>query len=252
MIENNILKLINVSKLYNQKSNATTALDSVSFTIPRNDFCAIMGGSGSGKSTLLNLIATVDDVTYGKIYLDGIDISTLRECEKAKIRSQKIGMIFQDYNLLNSLTLYENILLAQVFQKKNYEELKRTIYSLGDRLGIKQCLKKYPYEVSGGEQQRCACLRALVKQPSILLADEPTGALDTRSSKELMRFFQQLNTEFSVTILLVTHSPIVASYAKHVYIMKDGNIINNILPNQKMRKDFLKQIIDFWGEDEAE
>lgn len=251
-MKKSILTLVNVSKTYNQEMNAKDAVAAVNFSIPQNDFCAIMGGSGSGKTTLLNLIATVEEVTYGNIYIDGTDITTLGEREKAEIRSKKIGMIFQDYNLLNSLTLYENILLAQAFQKKNYGKLKETIYYLGDRLGIKQCLNKYPYEVSGGEKQRCACLRALVKQPSILLADEPTGALDTKSSKELMGLFQQLNSEFSVTILLVTHDPIVASYADHVYIMKDGNIIDNILPHIKTRKDFLKQIIDFWGRDEIE
>ena len=239
-----LLKLQNVEKYYGNKSSLTKALDDVSFTVNKGEFVAIMGASGSGKTTLLNCISTIDRVTAGHIYLEDTDITKLKGKELNKFRRDKLGFIFQDFNLLDTLTAYENIALSLSIQKTPAKKIETAVTTVAEQLGITDVLKKYPYQMSGGQKQRVASARAIVTSPKIVLADEPTGALDSKSSKMLLERFNYLNHEHDTTIMMVTHDSFSASYASRVIFIKDGKLFNEISRGNSSRKEFFDKIID--------
>lgn len=240
----NILKIDNIEKYYGSKSSLTKAIDGISFEVSKGEFVAIMGASGSGKTTLLNLVSTIDKVTSGHIYVDGEDITKLKGNKLNKFRRSKLGFIFQDFNLLDTLTGYENISLALSILGVNHVEQTKRINDIADKLGIKKVLHKYPYQMSGGERQRVASARAIVTNPKLILADEPTGALDSKSSKALLESFEYLNKELISTILMVTHDAFTASYASRVIFIKDGKIFNELVKGDASRKEFFNDIIE--------
>ena len=239
-----ILKVKNVEKYYGSKSSLTKAINGISFEVEKGEFVAIMGASGSGKTTLLNLISTIDKVTAGEIFVDGEDITKLKGNGLNKFRRDKLGFIFQDFNLLDTLTGYENISLSLSIQNIPYKEQKKRIDDIASKLGITKILNKYPYQMSGGEKQRIASARAIITNPSLILADEPTGALDSKSSKQLLNSFEYLNKELNSTILMVTHDAFTASYASRVIFIKDGKIFNEIQKGDSDRREFFDSIID--------
>ena len=241
---NNILRIRNIEKYYGNRTNLTKAIDNISFDVNEGEFVAIMGASGSGKTTLLNCIATIDRVSAGHIYVEGNDITELNDKQLAAFRRDKLGFIFQDLNLLDTLTAYENIALALSIQKVNYKEIDRRIREMSVKLGIEEILNKYPYQMSGGQRQRVSATRAIITNPKLILADEPTGALDSKSSKMLLERLQYLNNDISATILMVTHDTFSASYASRVIFIKDGKIFNEIIRGNKSRKEFFDEIID--------
>lgn len=241
---NNILTIRNIEKYYGNRTNLTKAIDNISFDVNEGEFVAIMGASGSGKTTLLNCIATIDRVSAGHIYVEGNDITELNDKQLAAFRRDKLGFIFQDFNLLDTLTAYENIALALSIQKVNYKEIDRRIREMSVKLGIEEILNKYPYQMSGGQRQRVSATRAIITNPKLILADEPTGALDSKSSKMLLERLQYLNNDISATILMVTHDTFSASYASRVIFIKDGKIFNEIIRGNKSRKEFFDEIID--------
>ena len=240
----NILKVKNVEKYYGSKSSLTKAINDISFEVEKGEFVAIMGASGSGKTTLLNCISTIDKVTAGEIYVDGENITKLKGNKLNQFRRDKLGFIFQDFNLLDTLTGYENISLSLAIQNVPYSEQKRRIEDIASKLGITKILNKYPYQMSGGEKQRIASARAIITNPSLVLADEPTGALDSKSSKQLLNSFEYLNKDLNSTILMVTHDAFTASYATRVIFIKDGKIFNELNKGELSRKDFFNGIID--------
>ena len=239
-----VLKVSNIEKYYGNRTNLTKAIDNISFDVNEGEFVAIMGASGSGKTTLLNCIATIDRVSAGHIYVEGNDITELNDKQLAAFRRDKLGFIFQDFNLLDTLTAYENIALALSIQKVNYKEIDRRIREMSVKLGIEEILNKYPYQMSGGQRQRVSATRAIITNPKLILADEPTGALDSKSSKMLLERLQYLNNDISATILMVTHDTFSASYASRVIFIKDGKIFNEIIRGNKSRKEFFDEIID--------
>ena len=239
-----ILKVKNIEKYYGNKSSLTKAVNGITFDVEEGQFVAIMGASGSGKTTLLNMISTIDKVTAGQIYVDGEEITKLKGNKLNKFRRDKLGFIFQDFNLLDTLTGYENISLSLSIQNVPYSEQKKRIEDIASKLNITKILNKYPYQMSGGEKQRIASARAIITSPSLILADEPTGALDSKSSKQLLNSFEYLNKELSSTILMVTHDAFTASYATRVIFIKDGKIFNELNKGDMSRKDFFNQIID--------
>ena len=239
-----ILQVKNVEKYYGSKSSLTKAINNISFEVEKGEFVAIMGASGSGKTTLLNLISTIDKVTAGEIFVDGENITKLKGNNLNKFRRDKLGFIFQDFNLLDTLTGYENISLSLSIQNISYSEQKKRIEDIASKLGITKILNKYPYQMSGGEKQRIASARAIITNPSLILADEPTGALDSKSSKQLLNNFEYLNNELKSTILMVTHDAFTASYASRVIFIKDGKIFNEIQKGDSSRKEFFDNIID--------
>ena len=241
---NNILRIRNIEKYYGNRTNLTKAIDNISFDVNEGEFVAIMGASGSGKTTLLNCIATIDRVSAGHIYVEGNDITELNDKQLAAFRRDKLGFIFQDFNLLDTLTAYENIALALSIQNVNYKEIDRRIREMSVKLGIEEILNKYPYQMSGGQRQRVSATRAIITNPKLILADEPTGALDSKSSKMLLERLQYLNNDISATILMVTHDTFSASYASRVIFIKDGKIFNEIIRGNKSRKEFFDEIID--------
>lgn len=225
---NEILKLDNVEKYYGNKANLTKAVDKISFSVEKGEFVGIMGASGSGKTTLLNCISTIDRVTAGHIYVGDKDITTIRGNELNKFRREELGFIFQDFNLLDTLTGYENIALALSIQNVKPKEIDSRIKEVAKRLGIEEVLNKYSYQMSGGQKQRVAAARALITNPKLILADEPTGALDSKSSRYLLESMKEMNEGLAATILMVTHDAFTASYASRVIFIKDGKIINEI------------------------
>lgn len=239
-----ILKIENIEKYYGNKSSLTKAIDNISFSVENGEFIAIMGASGSGKTTLLNCISTIDKVTSGHIYIDGEDITMLKGNKLNKFRREKLGFIFQDFNLLDTLTASENIALSLTIQNVPNKEIMSKIKKVSQDLNIEKVLNKYPYQMSGGEKQRVASARAIVTDPKLVLADEPTGALDSKSAKMLLERFEYLNQENLSTILMVTHDAYTASYASRVIFIKDGRIFNELLKGDKKRKEFFDQIID--------
>ena len=239
-----ILKIDKVEKYYGSKSSLTKALDNLSFEVDKGEFVAIMGASGSGKTTLLNCISTIDKVTSGHIYVGGDDITKLKGNDLNKFRREKLGFIFQDFNLLDTLTAYENISLALSIQNKSAKEIEKRVKDISNKLGIKDVLQKYPYQMSGGQKQRVASARAIVTDPQIVLADEPTGALDSKASKMLLESFDYLNEKLNTTILMVTHDSFCASYASRVIFIKDGKLFNEIIKGNSSRKEFFDKIID--------
>ena len=239
-----LLKIDHIEKYYGSKSVLTKAIDDISLTVNEGEFVAIMGASGSGKTTLLNCISTIDRVTSGHIFLENTDITTLKGKELNRFRREKLGFIFQDFNLLDTLTAYENIALALSIQKKPAAEIDEAIKKVADQIGITEVLQKYPYQMSGGQKQRVASARAIVTDPKLILADEPTGALDSKSAKLLLERFRYLNTECGATIMMVTHDSFTASYAGRVIFIKDGKIFNEINRGSDSRKQFFDKIID--------
>ena len=239
-----ILEVKNLKKYYGSHGNITKAVDGISFDVLKGDFVAIMGASGSGKTTLLNTISTIDTVTSGNIYLDGVDITTLKEEELADFRRENLGFIFQDFNLLDTLTIEENIALSLIINHEDILKVDKKVDEIAKKLGIRDILDKFPYEVSGGQKQRCACARALINEPKLILADEPTGALDSKSSRMLLETMDEMNERLNATILMVTHDSFSASFCKRVIFIKDGKIFNEILKGDKSRKDFFNEILD--------
>ena len=239
-----LLKLEKVEKYYGNKSNLTKVINNISFSVNKGEFVAIMGASGSGKTTLLNCISTIDRVTSGHIYIANEDITKLKGNELNRFRREELGFIFQDFNLLDTLTGYENIALALSISNVPYKLIDKKINEIANRLNIKHILKKYPDQMSGGEKQRIASARAIITNPKLVLADEPTGALDSKSSKMLLESFNYLNKELLSTILMVTHDAFSASYASRVIFIKDGKIFNEIIKADKSRKEFFDEIID--------
>ena len=238
------MEIKRIEKYYGNKSSLTKAIDGISFDVDKGEFVAIMGASGSGKTTLLNCISTIDKVTAGNIYVGGIDITKLKNKELNKFRREELGFIFQDFNLLDTLTAYENIALALSIQNVGAKEIDRKIKKVAYDLDIEDVLNKYPYQMSGGQKQRVASARAIITNPKLILADEPTGALDSKSSKMLLERFNHLNKDLMATILMVTHDAFTASYASRVIFIKDGRIFNELLRAGRSRKEFFDEIID--------
>lgn len=243
-MEKIILKVDDIQKYYGNKGNVTKAVDHINFSVEKGEFVGIMGPSGSGKTTLLNCISTIDSVTSGHIIVDGNDITELRGKKLSAFRREKLGFIFQDFNLLDTLTAHENISLALSISGIKPFEIKKRVENIARSLNIEDVLEKYPYQMSGGQQQRVAAARAMVTNPAIVLADEPTGALDSRSSQMLLTILEELNEKLLATILMVTHDAFTASYCQRILFIKDGKIFNEIHKGQKTRKEFFEEIID--------
>lgn len=241
-----IVEIKNLVKNYGAKDFQTRVLKGIDLTIFQNDFMAIMGPSGSGKTTLLNILSTVDKPTQGSVFLDGQDITKLRNKELSKLRRDRIGFIFQDYSLLDTMTLQDNIALPLSLNGVNSEICIQKTEELSCTFGLKEHLKKYPYQLSGGQKQRGAACRALITNPQIIFADEPTGALDSKSSRDLLECLKEVNDLGQATILMVTHDPFCASYARDVYILSDG-LINCKLSQGEERKEFYDRIIAMQG-----
>ncbi|MEG1296763.1 MAG: ABC transporter ATP-binding protein [Niameybacter sp.] len=239
-----LLTVQQIQKYYGARGNMTKALDHINFEVEKGEFVAIMGPSGSGKTTLLNCISTIDTVTSGHIVIDGNDITSLSQKKLAEFRRNHLGFIFQDFNLLDTLTSFENIALALSIQKVSPKELESRIHTLADQLGITDILSKYPYQLSGGQKQRVACARAIVTNPSLVLADEPTGALDSKASRMLLESLEFLNTQLNATIMMVTHDAFTASYANRILFIKDGKIFTELLRGSDTRKIFFNRIIE--------
>lgn len=239
-----LLKIDKIEKYYGSRSSLTKAIDNVSFDVEKSEFVAIMGASGSGKTTLLNCISTIDKVTSGHIYVSDLDITKLKGNDLNRFRREELGFIFQDFNLLDTLTAYENIALALSIQNVNASEIDRRIKKVAKELDITDVLNKYPYQMSGGQKQRIASARAIITDPKLVLADEPTGALDSKSAKMLLDSFDYLNKKLEATILMVTHDAFTASYASRVIFIKDGKIFNELIRGEDSRKDFFDKIID--------
>lgn len=225
----NILKVEKVEKYYGNKDNITKAIDNISFRVDKGEFVGIMGPSGSGKTTLLNCISTIDKVTTGNIIINDKDITKMKSKQLENFRKDELGFIFQDFNLLDTLTAYENIALALTIKGEKPNMIDKMIKEVADNLGITEVLNKYPYQMSGGQKQRVASARAIVTNPSLILADEPTGALDSKSSRLLLDSFEKLNKELEATILMVTHDAFTASYAHRILFIKDGKVFNELV-----------------------
>lgn len=238
-----ILSVKNVVKYYGGGSVVTKALDGVSFSVSAGEFIAVMGASGSGKSTLLNLISTIDNVSAGSIRIDGQETAELSEKALAAFRRDKLGFVFQDYNLLDTLTVAENISLPLNLRRETAEKTEHEVKRVAAALDVADQLEKFPYELSGGQRQRAACARALITEPVLVLADEPTGALDSRNSKVLMETFTYMNEAMRSTILMVTHDAAVASYSKRVLFLKDGKIFDEILKGGRTRGELYGEIV---------
>lgn len=238
-----ILNLEQVKKYYGNSGNITKAVDGISMYVDKGEFVAIMGTSGSGKTTLLNCISTIDTVTSGHIIINNQDITEIKDKDFADFRRDNLGFIFQDFNLLDTLTIEENISLALIINKKNPDTINKRVTDIANKLGISDILTKFPYEVSGGQKQRCACARALINEPRLILADEPTGALDSKSSRQLLDAMTNINQKLQSTILMVTHDPFTASYCGRVLFLKDGKLFNEILKGEKTKKEFFNEIL---------
>lgn len=239
-----ILKVDNIEKYYGNKGNLTKALDHVSFTVNEGEYVGIMGASGSGKTTLLNCISTVDKVTSGHISIRGQDITEMKSNRLARFRREELGFIFQDYNLLDTLTGFENIILPLSISGTNHKLAERRVEEVSKRLDISEILSKYPYEMSGGQRQRTAAARAIITDPALILADEPTGSLDSKSARMLLESMEHLNKSLSATILMVTHDAFTASYCSRILFIKDGRLFNEIIKGESTRKEFFGKIID--------
>lgn len=240
-----ILNLEQVKKYYGGNSgNITKAVDGISMYVDKGEFVAIMGASGSGKTTLLNCISTIDTVTSGHITVNNQDITKIKDKDFADFRRENLGFIFQDFNLLNTLTIEENISLSLVINKQNPADIDKRVHAIADKLGIRDILSKFPYEVSGGQKQRCACARAIINNPKLLLADEPTGALDSHSSQMLLSTIQSINEQLRATILMVTHDAFTASYANRILFLKDGEIFMELRKGNDSRSAFFDKILN--------
>jgi len=239
-----ILNVQNIEKYYGNRGNVTKAVDDISFGVNQGEFIGIMGSSGSGKTTLLNCISTIDTVTAGHILIGGKDITSFNAKKLSKFRREQLGFIFQDFNLLDTLTAYENIALALTIIKTPSSEIDIRVQQVAKTLEITDVLNKYPYQMSGGQKQRVASARAIVTNPSLILADEPTGALDSKSARMLLESFETLNKDLTATILMVTHDAFTASYCHRILFIKDGKIFNELIRGNDTRKAFFNKIIE--------
>ena len=239
-----ILKLEHIQKYYGNEGNLTKAIQDISFSVEAGEFLGIMGASGSGKTTLLNCISTIDTVSAGHIYLRGTDITEIKAKSLARFRRENLGFVFQDFNLLDTLTISENIALALAINKTPSKEVEPLVQEIADKLNISDILDKYPYQVSGGQKQRCACARAIINNPKLLLADEPTGALDSHSSQMLLSTIQSINEQMGATILMVTHDAFTASYANRILFLQDGKIFTELNKGSDSRSAFFDKILN--------
>ena len=240
----NILNVNSIEKYYGNKGNMTKAIDNISFSVEEGEFVGIMGPSGSGKTTLLNCISTIDTVSTGNIIINDKDITKLKSKALDNFRQNELGFIFQDFNLLDTLTAYENIALALTIKGEKASNIDSKIKEVAKYLEIEQVLQKYPYQMSGGQKQRVASARAIVTDPSLVLADEPTGALDSKSSRLLLERFEMLNQNLKTTILMVTHDAFTASYAHRILFIKDGKIFTELVRGKDSRKEFFNRIME--------
>jgi putative ABC transport system ATP-binding protein len=240
----NILNVKSIEKYYGNKGNMTKAIDNISFSVEEGEFVGIMGPSGSGKTTLLNCISTIDTVSTGNIIINDKDITKLKSKALDNFRQNELGFIFQDFNLLDTLTAYENIALALTIKGEKISQIDSKIKEVVKYLEIEQVLQKYPYQMSGGQKQRVASARAIVTEPSLVLADEPTGALDSKSSRLLLERFEMLNQDLKTTILMVTHDAFTASYAYRILFIKDGKIFTELVRGKDSRKEFFNRIME--------
>lgn len=240
-----LLEVKNVKKIYTIRfgGSQVEALHNVSFSVEPREYVAIMGESGSGKTTLLNILAALDKPTEGRIYLKGNDLSKIKEKEMAAFRRQNLGFVFQDFNLLDTFSIQDNIFLPLVLSGKKYEEMEQRILPIAEKLGIKEILSKFPYEVSGGQKQRTAVARALITKPQMILADEPTGALDSKASEELLNLFTAVNQD-GQTILMVTHSVKAASTANRVLFIRDGEVFHQLYRGNLTNEQMYQKISD--------
>lgn len=239
-----ILKLEHIQKYYGSGGSVTRAIRDISFSVEKGEFLAIMGTSGSGKTTLLNCISTIDTVSAGHIYLEGVDVTEMKPKSLAGFRRENLGFVFQDFNLLDTLTISENIALALSINKVPAREVEPRILDIAGKLNISDILDKYPYQVSGGQRQRCACARAIVGDPKLLLADEPTGSLDSHSAQMLLATIQSINEQLGATILMVTHDAFTASYANRILFLQDGEILTELRKGSDDRGGFFYKILD--------
>lgn len=238
------IRVCDVEKYYGNGNHVTKAVGRVSFVVEKGEFIGVMGSSGSSKTTLLNLLSTIDSVTAGHIYYGDTDITELSEDQLSDFRKENLGFVFQEYNLLDTLTLEENMMLAMTLHRKGKKEIQKRCRELLRLLGIEDVKDQYPYLVSGGQKQRCACARALANHPALLLADEPTGALDSLSAQTLLETFTDMNSKMGATIFMVTHDAFSASYCRRILFLKDGKIFHELVRGEKKRRDFLNEILD--------
>lgn len=239
-----VLKVENLQKYFKNKGSLTKAVNNISFEVKEGEYIGIMGASGSGKSTLLNCISTIDSPTSGKIIISGKDITIMDEDELCDFRREQLGFIFQEFNLLDTLNAHDNIALALAITGESPDNIEKKIKKVASELDITDILYKFVYEMSGGQKQRVACARAIITNPSLILADEPTGALDSNSARMLLENFEILNKKMNSTILMVTHDAFTASYCNRILFIKDGKIFNELIRGNDSRKYFFKRIID--------
>lgn len=239
-----VLEVYSLNKIYGGRSNSPHALNDVSFTVQKGEFVGVMGASGSGKTTLLNCVATIDSPTSGQVLVSGKDVTRMRPAELARFRREELGFVFQDFNLLDTLTAYENIALALTIMGEKPKAILQHVKMVAETLDITDVLKKYPYEMSGGQKQRVACARAIIHNPKLILADEPTGALDSRAARLLLQSFERLNSNLGATIMMVTHDAFTASYCKRILFIKDGRVFNELIRGEMDRKTFFERIIE--------
>lgn len=239
-----ILNVSQVEKYFGSQGSVTRTLDNISFRVEKGEFLGIMGPSGSGKSTLLNCIAGIDSVSTGHIYMEDEDITMMKQPQMSAFRRKHLGLLFQDLNLLDTLNARENIALSLTMQMSPPKEIHQRIDALAKAMGIEELLSCYPWQLSGGQKQCVACARALIKEPRLILADEPTGALDSASSQMLMRTLESINQNMHSTIMMVTHDPFSASYARRILFIKDGHIFNELIRGDDSRKAFFQRILE--------
>ncbi len=238
------IRVCDIEKYYGTDKTVTKAVDRVSFAVEQGEFIGVMGASGSGKTTLLNMLSAIDRVTAGHIFYEDTDITELSEAQIARFRKDNLGFVFQEYNLLDTLTLEENIMLAMSLRKEKKSVIEKECREMLRLLGIEEVKDQFPYQVSGGQKQRCACARALVNHPKLILADEPTGALDSRAAQTLLETFTRMNQEQKATIFMVTHDAFSASYCGRILFLKDGKIFHELIRGEKPRRAFLNEILD--------
>ena len=239
-----VLDVRHIEKVYGSRNNVTRALADVSFTVMRGEFVGIMGASGSGKSTLLNCVSTIDAVTSGNVLVNGADVTAMKSAKLTRFRREQLGFIFQDSNLLDTLTARENIALALTISRVPGREVLMRVEAVAQRLSIKEVLDKYPYQMSGGQQQRVAAARALVTDPAIIMADEPTGALDSKNARLLLECFETMNRDYQATVLMVTHDSFAASYTHRVLFIRDGRIFTELRRGTSTRQEFFERIME--------
>ena len=238
-----ILQVTNVTKYYGRGSVVTKALDGISFSLGKGEFLAVMGASGSGKSTLLNVIATIDRASSGDICLNGTHLQAMKEAKLSAFRRDQLGFVFQDYNLLDTLTIAENIVLPLNLRHTSARETEKKLAWIAKSLCLSEQLSKFPYQLSGGQRQRAACARAIITDPALVLADEPTGALDSKNAKALMETFVSMNESLGSSIMLVTHDPVVGSYAQRVLFLKDGKVWSELNRGSRGRRELYREIL---------